>query len=183
MVLFVSQHEAAGQFRKRGFDEVGLISGSRAEKRLKCRAFVYQSRVRNGPQIADAIVRSLGDFTTCLLWACHRRLGDHTRDDAVNADWRDYADWRTAHGAARTLSEEPGHLFSAGEGGALARLIAAALYLGWDGLIKSDAVRTIVRLSHEDRIEIYGASMPAGLVAELSGLCEPAPWFTPRSRA
>ncbi|GLK79949.1 hypothetical protein GCM10008174_16900 [Methylopila turkensis] len=182
MVSFLLQADSAAEFRKRGFDEDGLIDGSRAASRMSWSAFSYQSRVRNAEEIAGALVVHLGDFLTCTAWVCRRALGDHTGENVVRPDWSRYVAWRTAHGATRTLGEAPGHLFGRGESADLREFIAVALYLGWDTLLKTDKTRTIVKLSHDDRIELYHFSAPAELKSELGRLCEPAPWFDPRPR-
>lgn len=182
MVLFVSKAKAAAEFRKLGFDETGIIDGSRAANRMKWSAFTYQSRVKNAEQIADALADHLGDFSKCVVWACQLVFGDHTGEDSLHPDWKEYDAWRTSHGASAVLGATPGHVFSGQETGALRRLVEFALYLGWDTLIKSDATKTVIKLSHDDRIELYYLSSPTKLKLRLGRLCEPAPWFDPRPR-
>lgn len=180
MVSFVSGDASLAEFRKRGFDQHGLIKNSHADSRMKCTAFAYQSGASDYDLIAELIAAQFGEFSDCLVWAAARALGDYTGQDVFRPDWTEYAAWRTRHGATAPLGSEPGHRFVAGEGAGLRRLIRSALSLGWDTLLKSDATKSIVRLSHDDRIELYYFSAPAKLKAQLARVCTPAPWFDPR---
>ncbi|WP_020177999.1 hypothetical protein [Methylopila sp. M107] len=180
MVKFIAADVSMAEFHKLGFDGTGVVKASRADSRMKSTAFTYQSGASDYDRIAGYIAAHFGDFSDCLAFASSRALGDFTNGIAVRPDWIEYAAGRARHGAAAPLDLEPGHRFGAGEGAELRQLIRSALSLGWDMLLKADTTKTVVRLSHDDRIELYYLSSPAELKAKLAETCEPALWFDPR---
>jgi hypothetical protein len=167
---FITKAESQAYFAKLGIDGRGLIPGTRGAARLKTFDIYYQSPLAAGDKVARALAAHLGDFSEHLLWAHDLIFGDKSVEAMPPPGWSEYRRWRKAEGETRSLYEAPGHLFDAGEGEALCRIIALAITMGWDALICTKPGKFVIHLSHDDRISIYSRSQPSALFAALRPL-------------
>jgi hypothetical protein len=167
---FITKSESEAYFAKLGIEGRGLVPGSRSAVRLKTFDIYYRSPFAAAREVAHALAVHQGDFSACLLWACGLIFGDRSLEAAPPPGWSDYRHWREAHGESRSLYEAPGHVFDAGEGEMLSRIIALAIVMGWDALVAAKPGKFTIHLSHDDRISIYARSQPSGLFGALSPL-------------
>lgn len=179
---FTDKQEAAAAFARLGFDASGkLVAGSHGAAHLRAEGFYYDSgRLRSGlaGDLSCAMIDELGEFSSCLLWACDLVWGDRSREAAPPDEWLAFRRWREEHGESRGLYDAPGHAFGPGERATAGFVIEKALLLGWDALIMTKAGKPILRLSHDDDITIFSRSRPGRLIHRLEKLgLKP---FTPR---
>ena len=149
-VRFLSGEQCQALTRKLGFDCRGPVNGHRAARHLKVFDALYDSRIANGPEVAEALVEHQGAYATCLVWACGLPFGDQSQEGEPRSDWKRFRDWRRREGEWRTVYDAPGHLFEGHERAALAKLIEWALYMGWDALVAAAPGKGAVLLSHDD---------------------------------
>lgn len=62
--------------------------------------------------------------------------------------------WRRSVGEICTLYDIPGHKFGPGARPVGAKTVEAALYAGWDAVLFGRPLRSIIRLSRDDFIEV-----------------------------
>ena len=165
---FITKSESEAYFAKLGIEGRGLVPGSPSAVRLKTFDIYYRSPFAAAREVEHALAVHQGDFSACLLWACGLIFGDRSLEAAPPPGWSDYRHWREAHGESRSLYEAPGHVFDAGEGEMLSRIIALAIVMGWDALVAAKPGKFTIHLSHDDRISIYARSQPSGLFGALS---------------
>jgi hypothetical protein len=116
----------------------------------------YSSGHRDYSSAANAITKSLGEFTAATLHFLFCVTGDGWDEHLVTHEqWSKYREWRTADGESRRLYDAPGHQFEPDEAEKLSKVIEFALALGWDALIAATPGRQLALLSHDDRMEIY----------------------------
>jgi hypothetical protein len=173
-MYFVTAAQSQAFFAKLGIDRHGLVSGSRSALRHKTVDVFYDSPLRAAPAVAAALVASQGTFSTCLVWAHGLISGDRSSEHDPPPGWAEYRGWRNASGEPRSLHEAPGHVFDAGETAPLADVIAWAILMGWDALLGAKPARSVVHLSHDDRITISSRTTPVRLIARLEKLGLPA---------
>jgi hypothetical protein len=101
--------------------------------------------------LASTILKSLGNWDSCLLWATDWDVWEDIED------WPRYYAWRGLHGEKRSLSAAPGHVFQSEEQLELLRLLSHALECGWDTVILPirEALPTGIRLytSHDEWVQ------------------------------
>lgn len=169
-VRFLSGEQCQALTKKLGVDCRGPVSGHRAARHLKVFDALYNSRIANGPEVAEALVDHQGAYAECLVWACGLPWGDLSQEDEPRSDWKLFRDWRRRQGEWRNLYDAPGHLFDGHERGALAKLTEWALYMGWDTVIAATPGKGAVLLSHDDYIRICSRGTPDALLRRLERL-------------
>lgn len=99
------------------------------------------------PAVASAIVRALGGWDECLVWA--RRWGVW----ASSEDWPRYYAFRARHGSKLSIDHAPGHLARRGDAAELHELLTLLLEFGWDALVLAAnggrALPVRVTISHD----------------------------------
>ena len=169
-VRFLTGEQCQALTKGLGIDCRGPVSAHRAAKRLKVFDASYTSRIANGPEVAEALIGHIGEYETCLVWACRLPWGDLSPEDEPPADWKRFRDWRRRRAEWRNLHDAPGHLFGSDERAELAELIEWALYMGWDALIAAAPGEGAVLLSHDDCIRICARGTPDVLIRRLERL-------------
>src|SRR5688500_11107624 len=110
---FLAPEECRSLTRKRGVDCRGLVMTSRNARHLTIFDLYYESRIRNGPEVAEALVAHLGGFASRLVCPCDLPWGDRSIEDPAPAEWQPDRDWRRKQGEFRALRDAPGHMFEA----------------------------------------------------------------------
>ncbi len=170
VVRFLSGEQCRALTKKLGVDCHGPACGHRAARHLKVFDAFYQSRIANGPEVAEALVEHQGAYATCLVWACGLPWSDRSQEDEPRPDWKRFRDWRRHQGEWRGLHDAPGHLFEGHERAALAKLIEWVLYMGWDAIVAATPGKDAVLLSHDDHIRICSRGTPDRLLLRLERL-------------
>jgi hypothetical protein len=112
--------------------------------------------------LASRILKTLGNWDCCLLWATEWDVWEDIED------WPRYYAWRALFGEKRSLSAAPGHLFRSEEQLEILRLLSHALECGWDTTIlpvregRPSGIR--LRSSHDEWIQ-FTAIKPVTLPA------------------
>jgi hypothetical protein len=120
--------------------------------------FIYESLLKQSAAVCQLLTECLGDFTWAVLWAYELPFGDRSTEAEPPGGWGRYASWRQAAGESRRLYDAPGHLFAAGERSAVAEALVFAIRLGWDAVLFGSPPRAVIRLSHDDDIDIMARS-------------------------
>jgi hypothetical protein len=131
--------------------------------------FVYQSRLGNAEDVAEAIAACCEPFSDALLWSHSLVWGDQTQDPDASADWSHYGAWRRKLGATDGLFKLPGQLFESGEQGELVKGIKSTLLTGSDAIVIPRPTGVLIHLSHDDLISVHCRSTPTTL-RDLEGL-------------
>src|SRR5579872_237523 len=90
------------------------------------RLMLSSAAAHAGAAPAGSIIRALGAWETCLVWATDW-------DVWVNEeDWPAYYHWRGEHGERRSVGAAPGHLFTASDVSDLRFLLEHVIRCSWD---------------------------------------------------
>ncbi len=154
--------------------QVGIRFGKAGiEYRKPARHFVqlaYKSRLVNAAEVALVLVECLGSYDWAVVWAYDLIWSDHSAEPNPPPDWRDCARLRGRIGEAGRLHEAPGHEFSEGSRADCARVIQAAMDLGWDARAFGSPWRCTIDLSHDDIISLRAQDSLAATGRLLTGL-------------
>lgn len=156
---FLTKPECVEFARKVGLrsDEL-LTRRGRATCLKRTATLTYQSRMKNADVVSRLLAQCLGDFDWSVLWPYEFPWGDRSQEKSPPADWREYAQWRQVNGERRSLYDAPGHKFGRSEGLSAAKAIEFAIYTGWDAVAFASPLQSLIRLSHDDYIELQARS-------------------------
>lgn len=137
----------------------------------------YETGTSSYRRLAGPIVEEIGAFDEALLWIEDAVLGDSYSDGVIeNPAWQDYYHWRGRHGDDRRVMEAPGCLFESNEGEHLAEAITYAIMLACDAQVMVRPGRTLLRISHDDCIDVISSLNARTIIARLRKLgCKVAP--------
>jgi hypothetical protein len=153
-----------------GLDRRDLTMRKRIHSLKNASDFFYKSRMTDARPVADQLVELFGDFTWALLWVYGLPWGDRSRNDNAPDDWQRYALWRRSADEDRVLYEAPGHLFEPNERSKLVEVIEFAIYTGWDAIVLTRPLRSIIMLSHDDVIKIQSRHNLSAIAEQLRRL-------------
>ncbi len=157
-VEFLTAAQCLDHARTVRLTESDLLERRRVRGLGRTEIFPYRSRLQNADDVAASLVLALGDFIWAVLWAYRFPFGDLTKGLAPPDDWKRYGAWRRGTGETRTPYEAPGHKFAASEPTQLAKAIRFAIHAGWDTAVFACPSLCLIRLSHDDFIEVHAHS-------------------------
>jgi hypothetical protein len=137
----------------------------------------YESGPQSYRKLAGPIVEEIGAFDEALLWIDDMDFGDsYTEGRIENPLWQEYYHWRGSHGDDRRVGEAPGCLFDGKEGKLLAEAMTYAIMLACDAQVMVRPGRTLLRISHDDTIDVISSLNARKIIARLMKLgCKVGP--------
>lgn len=131
----------------------------------------YESGTHSYRRLAGPIVEEIGAFDEALLWIEDMVFGDSYNEGIIeNPLWQEYYRWRGGHGDDRRVKEAPGCLFESKEGKHLAEAITYAIMLACDAHVMVRPGRTLLRISHDDFIDVISGLNARAIIARLTKL-------------
>lgn len=128
----------------------------------------YETGAQSYRRLAGPIVAEIGAFDEALLWIEDMAFGDSYHEGKIeNPLWRDYYQWRGQNGDDRRIYDAPGCLFDGKESKQLAEAITFAILLACDAHLMARPGRTLLKISHDDTIDVVSGLNARALIARL----------------
>lgn len=159
---FLTQEEALAA--RRHFKSTDVTAPRKAR-------VTYETGPQSYRKLAGPIVAEIGAIDEALLLIEDATLGDSYNEGVIeNPLWRDYYHWRGLNGDDRRVMEAPGCLFDAKETKQLAEAITFAISLACDAHLMARPGRTLLKISHDDTIDIVSGLNARAMIARLQKL-------------
>ncbi|MCL5257021.1 MAG: hypothetical protein M1319_04390 [Chloroflexi bacterium] len=99
--------------------------------------------------IARTLMLQFAKFDESMLWI------DEYKVWPAAENWNLFDGYRRSLGERKPLWERPGHIFAPGDGETVFSLLCMVLYFIWGAIVAPASGELVVRISHDDWIDIY----------------------------